>query len=67
MKPEKQLYQWDTNQSLTELTPAAQYVDSRAAERRANFQNHLKNKKTKKKTSYPIDIYPNRVYNKLVS
>lgn len=27
MKPEKQLYQWDTNQSLVELTPSAQYVD----------------------------------------
>lgn len=27
MKPEKQLYQWDTNQSLVELTQSAQYVD----------------------------------------
>ena len=27
MKPEKQLYQWDTNQSLVELTPSAQFVD----------------------------------------
>ena len=27
MKSEKQLYQWDTNQSLVELTPSAQYVD----------------------------------------
>lgn len=27
MKPEKQLYQWDTNQSFVELTPSAQYVD----------------------------------------
>lgn len=27
MKPEKQLYQWDTKQSLVELTPSAQYVD----------------------------------------
>lgn len=27
MKPEKQLYQWDTNQSLVELTPTAKYVD----------------------------------------
>lgn len=27
MKPEKQLYQWDTNQSLVELTPSAQCVD----------------------------------------
>lgn len=27
MKPEKQLYQWDTNQSLVELTISAQYVD----------------------------------------
>lgn len=27
MKPEKQLYQWDTNQLLVELTPSAQFVD----------------------------------------
>ena len=27
MKPEKQLYQWDINQSLVELTPSAQFVD----------------------------------------
>ena len=27
MKPEKQLYQWDTKQSLVKLTPSAQYVD----------------------------------------
>lgn len=27
MKPDKQLYQWDTNQSLVELTPTAKYVD----------------------------------------
>lgn len=27
MKPEKQLYQWDTNQSFVELTPSAQFVD----------------------------------------
>lgn len=27
MKPEKQLYQWDTNQSLVGLTPSAQFVD----------------------------------------
>lgn len=27
MKTEKQLYQWDTNQSFVELTPSAQYVD----------------------------------------
>lgn len=27
MKPDKQLYQWDTNQSLVELTPSAQCVD----------------------------------------
>lgn len=27
MKPDKQLYQWDTNQSLVELTPSAKYVD----------------------------------------
>lgn len=27
MKSEKQLYQWDTNQSLVELTPSAQFVD----------------------------------------
>lgn len=27
MKPEKQLYQWDTNQSLVELTQSAQFVD----------------------------------------
>ena len=27
MKSEKQLYQWDTNQSLVELSPPAQYVD----------------------------------------
>lgn len=27
MKPEKQLYQWDTNQSLVELTSSAQCVD----------------------------------------
>lgn len=27
MKPEKQLYQWDVNQYLTGINPAAQYVD----------------------------------------
>lgn len=27
MKPEKQLYQWDVNQYLTELQPTAEYVD----------------------------------------
>lgn len=27
MKPEKQLYQWDINQYLTELQPTAQFVD----------------------------------------
>lgn len=27
MKPEKQLYQWDTNQLLVELNPSAQFVD----------------------------------------
>lgn len=27
MKPEKQLYQWDVNQYLTELQPTAQFVD----------------------------------------
>lgn len=27
MESEKQLYQWDTNQSLVELTPSAQFVD----------------------------------------
>lgn len=27
MKPEKQLYQWDTNQLLVGLTPSAQFVD----------------------------------------
>lgn len=27
MKPEKQLYQWDVNQYLTELQPAAEFVD----------------------------------------
>ena len=27
MKPEKQLYQWDINQYLTGINPAAQYVD----------------------------------------
>ena len=27
MKSEKQLYQWDTNQSLVELSPSAEYVD----------------------------------------
>lgn len=27
MKSAKQLYQWDTNQSLVELTPSAQFVD----------------------------------------
>lgn len=27
MKSEKQLYQWDTNQSLVELNPSAQFVD----------------------------------------
>lgn len=27
MKSEKQLYQWDVNQYLTELQPEAQFVD----------------------------------------
>ena len=27
MKPEKQLYQWDVNQYLTDINPAAKYVD----------------------------------------
>ncbi len=27
MKSEKQLYQWDVNQYLTGINPAAQYVD----------------------------------------
>lgn len=27
MKPEKQLYQWDVNQYLTELQPTAEFVD----------------------------------------
>lgn len=27
MKPEKQLYQWDANQYLTELQPTAEFVD----------------------------------------
>lgn len=27
MKSEKQLYQWDVNQYLTELQPTAQFVD----------------------------------------
>ena len=27
MKPEKQLYQWDVNQHLTGINPAALYVD----------------------------------------
>lgn len=27
MKSEKQLYQWDVNQRLTELQPEAQFVD----------------------------------------
>lgn len=27
MKPEKQLYQWDVNQFITDINPAAKYVD----------------------------------------
>lgn len=27
MKPEKQLYQWDVNQFITDINPAAEYVD----------------------------------------